>query len=500
MSNIRRQSIISTIVIYLGFCVGLLNTWFFTKEGVFEAEQYGLTSIFIAISTMMMAFASLAMPSYISKFYHYYNDHLPRRKNDMITWALFITCVGFLLVMIAGWFFKHLIIRKFGEHSPLLLQYYYWIFPMGFGLTIYSVLEAYTWNLGKPVLTSFLKEVLWRLITTVIIVLLVMKVIPDFDLFIKFYAFTFLFIGVTLFIYLVATKKIHFTFSVSKVSRRYFKKIATFSLFVYSGSLIFTISQVLDSIVIAAILPDGLQKAGIFGLAQIMTSVIQAPQRSLIATSIPHLARAWKDKNRELLQKIYQRSSINQLVFASGLFLLIALNYQEAVITFELKREFLLGFSAFLFLGLTRVIDMGTGVNAQIIATSNYWRFELLSGVVLLVIMLPLTIILTRQYDILGPAIANLVSICVYNFIRIIFLWKKYKLFPFTIQSLYIILLGAACFVACYFAFQNVHGFTGLTLRSLMFILIYGFGIIYFNLTPDIKPILQSIRKRLRFD
>jgi O-antigen/teichoic acid export membrane protein len=231
-----------------------------------------------------------------------------------------------------------------------------------------------------------------------------------------------------------------------------------------------------------------------------MTSVIQAPQRSLIATSIPHLARAWKDKNRDLLQKIYQRSSINQLVFAGGLFLLIALNYREAVITFDLKKEFLLGFSAFIFLGLTRIIDMGTGVNAQIIATSNYWRFELLSGVVLLLIMLPLTIILTRQYDILGPAIANLVSICVYNLIRIVFLWNKYKLFPFTIQSLYTVLVGVVCYLICYFTFQYINGFLGLTLRSLAFIILYGSGILYFNLTPDIKPVLASIRKRLRFD
>ena len=29
-------------------------------------------------------------------------------------------------------------------------------------------------------------------------------------------------------------------------------------------------------------------------------------------------------------------------------------------------------------LGITMIIDMGTGVNAQIIATSTYWKFELI--------------------------------------------------------------------------------------------------------------------------
>src|SRR5271169_5097273 len=109
MSNIRRQSIISSLVIYTGFAIGFLNTYFFTKQGLFTEAEYGLTTLLIAISAMMMAFASLAMPSYIFKFYHYYNDNLPLRKNDMITWSLLVSTVGFLFVMIAGIVFKHLV-------------------------------------------------------------------------------------------------------------------------------------------------------------------------------------------------------------------------------------------------------------------------------------------------------------------------------------------------------------------------------------------------------
>ena len=65
MTNIRRQSIISSLVIYLGFTVGLINTYFFTKQGLFTETEYGLTTIFIAIATMMSAFATMAMPSYV---------------------------------------------------------------------------------------------------------------------------------------------------------------------------------------------------------------------------------------------------------------------------------------------------------------------------------------------------------------------------------------------------------------------------------------------------
>jgi O-antigen/teichoic acid export membrane protein len=496
MSTIRKQSIISSVIIYIGFSVGFINTYFFTKQDPFTAEQYGLTTIFVAIASMMMAFASLGMPSFIFKFYPYYHDHLPPRKNDMLTWALLISSIGFVLVIIAGIALKHVIIRKFTQNSELLVHYYYWVFVLGFGLTVYTILEVYAWNFNKSVLTNFLREVQWRLFTTILIVLFATKIIGDFDLFIKLYSFTYPAIAIILFFYLLFTKKFHFTFTVSKVSRRYFKKILSLCVFVYSSLIILTLSKVFDSIVIASL--NGLDKVGVFGLALLMGSVIQAPQRGIISTSYPHLSRAWKEKNMALLQRIYQRSSINLLIFASGIFALIALNYTEAITTFKLKDAFLLGFSAFVIIGFTCVIDMGTGLNSQIIASSNYWRFELISGVILLIFMLPLTYILTYKYGIIGPAIANLVSISIYNAIRLVFLWKKFKLFPFSIQSAYTILLAAGCYIICYFVFLHLHGFAGLILRSLSFIILYAGIAFWLKLSPDVHPVLQTIKKRLR--
>lgn len=497
MSTIRRQSIISSAVVYIGFAVGLLNVYFFTKEGLFTSSQYGLTNMFVAIATLMMAFSTLSMPAYIFKFYPYYSDNVPPSKNDMLSIALVVNTIGFGFVALAGWVFSDLVIRKFSENAPDLVHYYKWVFPMGFGLSIFSILEAYAWSLKKPVLTSFLKEVQWRLLTTVLIVLFILKVIPDFDLFIKLYAFTYPGIAITLLLYLFFSGKLNLTLKISKVTRRYAKKILTFCVFIYSGSLIFYLSQVFDSLVIASVLKDGTAKAGIFGLATILTSVIQAPQRAIIATAIPHLSRAWKDRDIALLQKIYQRSSINLLIFAIGIFLLITLNYNEAILTFNLKEDYLLGFNAFIFLGLTRVVDLGTGINTEILGTSNYWRFQLISGVILLTLMLPLTLILARQFDILGPAIAQLFSIAIYNGIRIWFLWKKFKLFPFTRNSLISVLIGLAAFTATWFTCKGLHGFPGLVVRSAIFLILYGTAVACLKLSPDLQPVLDTVKNRL---
>jgi len=498
MSSIRRQSIISSVVIYIGFIIGLVNIYFFTRQGKFEDSQFGLYNAFIAIATIMMAVSNLAMPSYIYKFFPYYKAHLPDKKNDQLTISLVVSFIGFCLVVVAGILLKGLVVRKYTENAPEIVEYYNWIFPLAFGFLLYTILEAYTWQLRKSVLTNFLREVLWRFYITVLIVLFTTGIIGSFDLFIKLFALSYLFVALCLLAYLVGTKRIHFTFTISKVTRKFRGVILRLCRFIYAGTLIFTVAQVFDSLVISSLLDNGLGKLAVYSVAQNMAAIIQVPQRGIVSAALSHLSQAWKDKNMGLIQKIYQRSSINQLLFASSFFCLLILNFTDAVNTFHLKDSYLDAYYVVMLLGLTKIVDMGTGVNAQIIATSTWWRFEMLSGIALICFMLPLSYFLTKEYDIIGTGVAQLISITVYNIIRISFLWRKFRLFPFTVQSLYSVLLAGGCYAVCHFAFLPVHGIPGMFLRSVAFIALFAGGAIRFRLSPDIKPVLETVRKRLK--
>src|SRR5882757_9334791 len=72
--------------------------------------QYGLTGTFIAIANIMFSFANFGMVSYVYKFYPYYNDNLRPDENDMMSWALLISSVGFVFVIASGLIFKDLVI------------------------------------------------------------------------------------------------------------------------------------------------------------------------------------------------------------------------------------------------------------------------------------------------------------------------------------------------------------------------------------------------------
>jgi len=197
------------------------------------------------------------------------------------------------------------------------------------------------------------------------------------------------------------------------------------------------------------------------------------------------------------IQRIYRQSSINQLIFSIGMFSLIWLNFSDGILTFRMQSGYLNARWIFFFIGLMRIVDMGTGVNSQIISTSTLWKFEFFTGIILLLITLPLNYVLTKYYfGAVGPAIANLFSFTVYNGIRFWYLKKKFNMQPFTLASLYAVLLGVFAFYTCYFLFNQYHGFWWLVLRSSCFLAIYISGTLWLKLSSDILPVWKSLQKK----
>ena len=495
MSQIRRQSIISTVFVYLGFVIGFINTYLFTRKGSpFLPSEYGLTQIFIAVGNLMFAFANMGMTAVMYKFYPYYNDNLPKKKNELLSWAFGISTAGFILVVLFGYVFKDLVIRKFSVNSPEFVQYYSWIFPFGFSILLFSLFEVYAWNLKKSILTTFCREVLFRVLTTLLIFLLSFKLINSFDTFIKLYAFTYGIVAVALCGYLLWKNQLTLSFTISRVTKKFYKKIASFASLIYFGGLVYMIAQFIETLVIMSVI--GTAAAGIFALASVITGLVQAPQRGAIAAALPVLSKAWKDKDHAKINLIYQRSGINLLIASLGVFLIIWLSYQDAVNVFHLKPEYLDSKWIFFFVGLAKIVDLGTGVNSQIIGTSIHWRFEFISGMILLTLAIPLNYFLVKEFGIIGAAYAHLISFSAYNAIRIIFLKRKFNMQPFSTKTAYAIIIAFVSYTICYYAFLNLHNFMGIMIKSIVFLFLYGGSVIYFDLSPDVLPVWKTIQTK----
>lgn len=495
MGNIRKQTIVSSILIYIGFGIGFINQYIYSRTGAgsFTPEQYGLTRIFFDFAQNMYAVGALGIIPVIYKFYPYYKDNLEAPKIDLMSWGLVVALVGFLLVLLLGWYFEPFFVRKFSTRSKLVVDYYFWMIPFAVGLLFFSVVESFCWALQKTIVPNFLKETVMRFEATIFIVLFYFQWI-DFRTFIQLFSLQYFIILVILLIYLWRSGRLYFPLAISRVTRKFWKKMFTMQALTFGGTVMAALAATVDSLIIAGV--QGLTAVAVYVWAQYAANLIQVPQRSIQAASAGVLAQAWKDKNYPEIHRIYQRSAINLLLMALFIFGNLWLNIADGMQILQIQSVYTDGLTILFILGIVRIIDAGTGLNAMVINTSIFWRFDCISGVVLLILRLPLTYYLIKTQGILGAAIGELVAYIVYNFIRFEFLRRKFDMQPFNAKTVYALLLATIAYAICFLAFRHTSGWIGILLRGSVFSTLMVAGTLYFKLTPDAGQMLRKVRSR----
>lgn len=495
MAEVRKKTILSTLIIYVGFAIGAFNTYLFAKNNFFSAEEYGLTRVFIDITTILFSFSIMGSSSIIYKFYPFYKRNLQKEDNDLLAGAILWTILGFSIVFVVGILGDSIFSRKFSEKSALLVKYYYWLFPSALFLALYTVTEAYAWHLQKVTVTSFLRETLYRCLTTILIVLRLLNLIT-FHTFMILFAFQYAVLFFILLYYLTNKQGVKLVFKVSRVTKKFYKKILTLVAFIHGGNIIHIVAPMISAVIIAN--TSGLGDAAIFTFASYFVSILQVPQRSIVAIAFPLLSNAWKEKDFTSIKRIYERSSINMLLVSLFLFFLMWLGMDTAIDTFHINPVYHQAKIIYLVLSIYWIIELGTGVNAQIIGTSNAWRFEFTSGIILLALTIPANYFLIKRFGMLGAAYSNVIATTIYNSIRFLFIWKKYKLQPFSFSTIKLLLIAFFAFSVTYICVKSLTGFTYLIASTILFTTLYFLPVYFWNVTPDIKPVIETVMKRLK--
>lgn len=494
MGQIRKQVIQSSFLSYIGFGIGAINTYFFTRQGIFTPEQYGLTQVIISLSQILAPLACLGMTSFINRFFPYYFGHLTHRKNDMLTIAIIFSTIGAVLVFIGCYIFEPVVIRNFQARSALLIEFYYWALVFAFFYMCFTILESYMWALKKTVLPNFMKETAYRICVLVLIGLYMFQVI-SFSTFVKLFCCTYLLVVVILTGYLFFTRQLYLATSFSSVTRRLKKSVSIYVGYVYAGTVITNIARQIDTLALAG--AKNLGDAGVYSLNQFAAAILQVPYRGLQAIASPLIAEHWKNKNTAEIERIYQRSSINLLLIGCFLFINIWLNYDDGLKFIHLDARFADGKTVFLLLGLYNVFELGTGANSVLIATSPAWRFEFYAGVILLTFSIPLNIFMAKHGGMDGVALATAGTLILYNIFRLLFIKYRFNMWPFSLKTLYALLLVTGCYLLTWLLLQNMHGFLGILLRSAMFSALFFAGVFYLRLTPDLTQFLAVVKQRL---
>lgn len=493
MGIVRRQSTYSTIFTYLGFAIGAVNTVLLFPS-FFSKEEFGLTRIMIDFSLFFSALSTMGSLNALYKFNPFYKDFLPKGKNDLPFLTLLVNVLGCVLFLIASIVFEPYLERKFGNNSPLFVAHYRLVIPFTISYTFLMLLEAYCWVIKKTIISNLVKELFYRLTTTVFILMYILHWI-SLDLFFILFAYSYVPALIVLIFVIYKNGGLTICAKVSRATKRLYKKILVFVTYHYSGLLIGVLPRTVDGLLIAGMTDKGLENLAVYSIPVYLASIMDVPYRSMQGITTTLIAEAWKNKDMKKIAELYHKTSINLLVFGLAIFGLLLPNLDNLV---RFNPDYSMAKAIFIVAGLAKIIDLGMGMNAQILLLSKYWKIDFYSSVFFIVINIVLDFFMIRRFGVMGAAYGTAIALIFYNLIRFSYLWWLFKLQPFDRKTLYVLVIaGAALLITWQIPFMG-NLYVDTILRCAVFALLYGPAVLYFNISEDISAMYKGVVQKIR--
>ena len=493
MGIVRNQSIKNSIYIYIGLFFGAIST-IILYPNVFNShpEHLGLLQIIIAYSTVISTFSFLGAPKTIIRFFPRF-----KKKNELITVTFLIPIIGFLLVLFSYFLFKDTFLNLINA-DELLIEHFHLVFFMLFLLSFFEVFSALSRSLLNATIPIFLREIFLKGIAIILLFL-------HWFNFIDFPTFLNLYISIYLGMVLILSYSIFKDFSYS-ITMRFnevnIRELLTYGAFVLVGGASSILVSKVDMMMIGKLMD--LKQVAYYTIAFFIGNVILVPARSIGSIISPLLAKAWENNEIKKIDDIYKKSSINQLLFGGLLFLVVWLNIDEGLSL--LPDKFQGGKYVVLYISLSKLYSIATGVNSQIIINSRFYRFDLYSNIILLGITIVSNYIFIpessplSEYDIVGingAAFATALSIIIFNTFKMVFVKIKVGIQPFNLQTIKAVaLIFLTYYIVNIIPFSD-NIFYAILSRSGLILLIFLPLTLLFHISEDINKIVVDIRKRL---
>ncbi len=495
MGIVIRHAFWNSVFSQLGTVLGLVNV-IILFPAYFTQEEFGLTRILVAISMLFVQVSSLGGEKVVIKFYPLYRE-TNGKSNGLLLIALFLSLIGFIVFGSAFFFLKEYILGYYADQSSLFHDYYEAALLISGVMLFNLILESMLQAVNNTVLTAFLKNVLVRLIWMA-------EIFAYHFGYISFEAFVYLFIGAyclnTIIMLIVLMYRGQFDLKLTRLYARWrmLKRIVVYGFFVILSGLSSLIANRIDIIMIGFMLTQGLNNVSIYSLAVYIGSVIYFPSLALGRVSMPMISEFWKSKQLDRIKSIYVKSSINQLLLGAWIFVCTWICIDE-IYTF-VPDNYNGGKYVIFFIGLARLIDMITGVNGVIVAVSKIYRYTAFIGIGLVVLTIGTNLWLIPRFGIVGAALATAIAMLVYNTIRIILVWVKLGMQPFSWKTaVSVLVVSASAWICSYFPSAG-HDFLDILIKCTGCTLLIAGGVYGLKLSDDLialpKALLSKITNR----
>lgn len=490
MGIVQRQTLHGAAWSYLGALLGFVNIALLSPR-IFTPGEIGVVQVLISFATILAQFSSLGFINVINRLFPYFRD-IREKHNGFFALALSITLAGLLLALVFLKFYNPYFEESNLERSPLISEYSFYLPALLMITLLFNLFDNYNKVLYDAVLGTFLKEFLFRLINTAMIILFWIGII-DFDGYMLGYLASQGIPLIVITIIMILRKEITLKFKFGHITPELRKQIFLLSLFGTLTGLSGYILTTLDKMFINQYL--GESQVGIYSIASYFAVLIMIPGRSVAKISIPFLAELWKKEDMKTVDDIYLRSSINQ--YAIGLLIFIGLMVNLGNIFRILPEEYGGSYAVIILIGLGNLVNVSAGINGVVLSTSALYRYQTWLMFILIGLFVASSLVFIPLMGITGAAIASMISNAIYNLLCVGVVGWKFNLWPYRINHLRMTLVAAFAFGAGILV-PELPLLPDLLMRSALVTLIFTAGLYLWKLSDDMNSMVDIIFARFR--
>lgn len=490
MGLIAKQSIKGSIYTYSGAVLGFVSTGLLMPK-FFELEEVGLINLLVALSLIFTQFSNLGFNYILSRIFPYFRNN-KNKHNGILTLGIYVSLIGFAISLVIFLLLKPYLVESNIEKSALFAENIYYIPPLIFFTVFFFLLDNYNKALYNAVLGTFIREFVVRFLNLFIIIFYIFEII-DFQNFILWYAIIYSSPAIIISVILIKNKRFHIRKLNMELIREHKSemiKIAGFGLISgFSGMAVLNIDRYMINHYL------GLEATGVYSISFYFGALIMIPAKAVRKISSIVIAESWKKNDLSTINKIYSKSTVNQLIIALLLYIGIWVNIDNI---FKILPDYSEGRYVILFIGFAFVFEMFSGVSSTIISNSKYYKFGSYVMLIKIILIIILNMFFIPVWKLSGGAFASLLTVLITIFLYFIFLFKKYKFQPYSYKHLIIIAIGGFAIAVNYFIPEFYNFYIDIIIRSGIISIIFVLLIYISKVSDEVTNIAEMIKQYIK--
>ncbi|AOW21934.1 oligosaccharide flippase family protein [Urechidicola croceus] len=482
MGIVLNQSFKNTLILVLGFTIGGINALFLYTHFLKE-EYYGLVIFLLSTANILLPLVAFGMQHSVVKYFSSYKTKLER--DSLLSWSLILPMLIIIPIGFIGVFTYETISSWISAKNSMIKDYTYIIFLCAIFMGYFEVFYSWTKVQMNSVFGNFIKEIFARVGATLLLFCLYMKLIDPKQF---IYGITIVYflrmLIMKLYAYSIYLPK--FTFN----RPNNFKEILRYSMYLILAGSAATLLLEIDKFMIPQF--EGLSDVAYYSVGIFIASVVAIPSRAMQQITSPITAKDLNENNIEKVEVLYKQSSINLLIVGGILFLLINLNITEMYEIIN-RPQYSVGVWIVLMISFSELFKLALGTNGAILTNSKFYKvfFYFSLGMALSVVVL--NHILIRKIGINGAALATLITILIFNTIKILYVKRKFNIQPFSSKTIVLLILIFLLYIGFFYVDFPFHPLINIILKCILVSIVYFSAVLKLSISNDFNNQIELL-------